>query len=121
MQNIQKIVLFKWYPFCSLDENIFAACNSDNELYIINLNSNKKYESKIELNNVIKEYKNNKIVEVQWYLSDINYKYILIGFDSSDIVLCHMNPLNISIITRFERTGKNLSKLIWIKNEPGAF
>ena len=121
LQNIQKIVLFKWYPFCSLDENIFAACNSDNELYTININSNKKYEAKIELNNAIKEYKNNKIVEAQWYLSDINYKYILIGFDSSDIVLCDMNPLNISIITRFERTGKSLSKLIWIKNEPGAF
>ena len=121
LPNYQKVVIFRWYPYCGLDENIFGFCNSDNEVYMVNLNSEKKYETKIELNNKIKEYKGNIIIEAQWYLSDNNYKYFLIGFDSSDICLCDMSIDNTTIITKFERTGKNLSKLIWIKNEPGAF
>ena len=121
LQNYQKVIIFRWYPFSGLDENIFCYCNADNEIYLVNLNSDKKFETKISLNNEIKEYKNNKIVEVQWYISDANYKYILIGFDSSDICLCDMSIDNTSIITKFEITGRNLSKLIWIKNEPGIF
>ena len=121
LQNYQKVIIFRWYPFSGLDENIFCYCNIDNEVYLANLNSKKKYETKIALNNEIKEYKNNKIVEAQWYISDRNYKYILIGFDSSDICLCDLSLDNTSIITRFERTGTNLSKMIWIKNEPGIF
>ena len=121
LQNYQKVIIFRWYPFSGLDENIFCYCNVDNEVYLVNLNSEKKYETKISLNNEIKEYKNNKIVEAQWYISDMNYKYILIGFDSSDICLCDMSLDNTSIITKFEITGRNLSKLIWIKNEPGIF
>ena len=121
LKDYQKVVIFRWYPFCGLDENNFGYCTSDNEVYLVNLNSQKKYESKIELNNNIKEYKNNKIVEAQWYISDSNYKYILIGLDSSDICLCDMSIDNTSIITQFEKSGKNLSKMIWIKNHPGAF
>ena len=119
--NFQKVVIFRWYPYSNLDNNIFCFCTSDNDVYMVNLNSEKNYETKIGLNGSIKEYKNNKITELQWYLSDSNYKYILIGFDSSDICLCDMNPENATIITKFERTGKNLNKLIWIKNEPGVF
>ena len=123
LPNFQNVIIFRWYPYCSLDENIFCFCTGDNDIYMINLNSEKKYETKIGLNNIIKEYKtqNNKISELQWYLSDKNYKYILIGFDSSDICLCDMNPENATIITKFEKSGKNLNKLIWIKNEPGVF
>ena len=123
LPNFQKVIIFRWYPYCGLDENIFCLCTGDNDIYMVNLNSEKKYETKIGLNNVIKEYKNqnNKISELQWYLSDKNYKYILIGFDSSDICLCDMNPENATIITKFEKSGKNLNKLVWIKNEPGVF
>ena len=121
LPNLQKIIIFRWYPYCGLDENIFCCCSMDNEVYMIDLNTEKKYETKISLNSNYKEYKNNKIVEAQWYLSDSNYKYFLIGFDSSDICLCDMSIDNTTIITKFERTGKNLNKLIWIKNEPGAF
>ena len=32
-----------------------------------------------------------------------------------------MSPDNTSIITKFEKSGKNLNKLIWMKNEPGLF
>ena len=119
----QKVIIFRWYPFNSLDENIFCYCNDDNEVFLVNLNSEKKYENKISLNNEIKEYKynKNKIVEAQWYISDRNYKYILIGFDSSDICLCDMSLDNTAIITKFEQSGKNLRKIIWIKNEPGLF
>ena len=121
LPNFQKVIIFKWYPYCGLDENIFCLCTCENDIYLVNLNSEKKFETKIGLNNSIKEYKNNKISELQWYLSDRNYKYILIGFDSSDICLCDMNPENATIITKFEKSGKNLNKLIWIKNEPGVF
>ena len=121
LQNYQKVIIFRWYPFSGFDENIFCFCNTDNEIFLVNLNSEKKYETKISLNNEIEEYKNNKIVETQWYISDSNYKYILIGFDSSDICLCDLSSDNSSIITKFERSGKNLSKIIWIKNEPGLF
>ena len=114
-------ILFKWYPFSRLDENSFCYCNIDNEVYFMSLNSDKKYESKISLNSKIKEYKNNKITNMEWYISDENYKYILIAFDTSDICLCDMCPDNSTIITKFERSGKNLNNLIWIKNEPGLF
>ena len=123
LPDFKKVIIFRWYPYCSLDENIFCFCTLNNDIYMVNLNSEKQYETKIGLNSAIKEYKNknNKISELQWYLSDKNYKYILIGFDSSDIILCDMNPENATIITKFEKSGKNLNKLIWIKNEPGVF
>ena len=97
-----------------MDENSLCYCNTDNEVYYIDLSSIKKFESKISLNNKIKEYKNNnsKIITLQWYISDENYKYILIGFDTSDICLCDMSPNNTSIITKFEKAGKYLNKLI---------
>ena len=121
IQTFGKVVVFQWYPFCSLDDNSFCYGNIDNEVYYVNLNSEKKYESKITLNNKIKEYKNSKIVNIQWYISDENFKYILIGFDTTDICLCDMSPNNTTIITKFEKSGKNLNKLIWMKNEPGLF
>ena len=121
LQSYQKVIIFRWYPLCGLDENIFCFCSADNEVYLVNLNSEKKYETKIGLNNQSKDYKNNKIVEAQWYISDSNYKYILIGFDSSDICLCDLSIDNTSVITKFEKSGKNLSKIIWIKNHPGSF
>ena len=124
LQIFGKCVIFQWYPFCGLDQNSFCYCNTDNEVYYIDLNvCDKKYESKISLNNKIKEYKNNngQIIALQWYISDENYRYILIGFDTSDICLCDMSPNNTSIITKFEKSGKNLHKLIWIKDEPGLF
>jgi len=120
IQTNGKVVSFQWYPFCTINENTFCYCNTDNEIYYINLNNDKKYESKISLNHH-KEYKGNKIVNVQWYISDENYKYILVGFDTSDICLCDMSPNNTTVITKFERNGKNLNKLLWIKNEPGLF
>ena len=121
IQTFGKVIIFQWYPFCNLDENSFCYCNTDNEVYYVNLNNEKKFESKILLNSKIKEYKNIKIVNVQWYISDENFKYILVGFDTSDICLCDMSPDNTSIITKFEKSGKNLNKLIWMKNEPGLF
>ena len=123
LQIFGKCIIFQWYPFCGLDKNSLCYCNTDNEVYYIDLSSSKKFESKISLNNKIKEYKNNnsKIITLQWYISDENYKYILIGFDTSDICLCDISPNNTSIITKFEKAGKNLNKLIWIKNEPGLF
>ena len=121
IQTFGKVIIFQWYPFCNLDENSFCYCNTDNEVYYVNLNNEKKFESKISLNSKIKEYKNIKIVNVQWYISDENFKYILVGFDTSDICLCDMSPDNTSIITKFEKSGKNLNKLIWMKNDPGLF
>ena len=121
IQTFGKVVIFQWYPFCSFDDNSFCYGNIDNEIYYVNLNNEKKFESKIALNNKIKEYKNSKIVNIQWYISDENFKYILIGFDTTDICLCDMSENNTTIITKFERSGKNLNKLIWMKNEPGLF
>ena len=121
IQTYGKVVIFQWYPYCSFDENSFCYCNSNNEVYYVNLNNEKKFESKISLNSKIKEYKNNKIITIQWYRSNEKYKYILIGFDTSDICLCDMSSNNTSIITKFEKSGKNLNKLIWMENEPGLF
>ena len=121
IQTIGKVAIFQWYPACTFDENSFCYCNTDNEVYYVNLNNETKFESKISLNSKIKEYKNNNIINIQWYTSDENYKYILIGFDSSDICLCDMSSINTTIITKFEKGGKNLNKLIWTKNEPGLF
>ena len=47
LQNYQKVIIFRWYPFSGLDENIFCYCNADNEIYLVNLNSDKKFEKKI--------------------------------------------------------------------------
>ena len=121
IQITGKAILFQWYPFCRSEENSFCYCNTENEVYFMNLNSEKKFESKIALNSKVKEYKNNKIVNMEWYISDENYKYILIAFETSDICLCDMSPDNTTIITKFEKSGKNLNKLIWLKNEPGLF
>ena len=121
IQTNGKVIMFQWYPFCTLNENTFCYCNTDNDIYYVSLNNDKKYESKISLNYNNKEYKNSKIVNILWYISDENYKYILIGFDTSDICLCDMSPNNTTIITKFERSGKNLNKLLWIQNEPGLF
>ena len=118
ISTIGKVTQFQWYPFCSSDENILGYVNSDNEVYLKNLNSHKKYESKLSLYD---KYKDNIIVDIQWYTSDENYKYLLIGFENTEICLCDMDPKNITIINKFEKSGKNLNKMIWIKNEPGLF
>ena len=106
--------LIAWYPF---NKNDFVYSNNKQEIYLCNKDSGKKYINYIE----VKTEDNNNIVELQWYNSDENYKYLLVGFQNTEIILCDMNNNNPSIIMKFDKHGNSLNKIIWLKNEPGSF
>lgn len=113
-RNISNIckngIIARWYPF---DNIHFAYANTSNEICFRERDA-KKAICSLSLD------KGEEIADLVWYDSDENYKYILVGFKSGNVSLCDMGkPPN--IITKFDKYGNNLRKLVWLKNEPGSF
>ena len=106
--------LIAWYPFNKSD---FVYSNHKQEIYLCNKDSGKKYINYIE----VKSEDNNIIIQLEWYNSDENYRYLLVGFTNTEIVLCDMNNNNPSIIMKFDIHGNSLNRILWLKNEPGSF
>ena len=107
-----KGTISKWYPFNTTD---YVYANTNNEL-IYGSKKEKKPKCTLSLAN-----KDKSIVDLVWYDSDENYKYVLVGFNTGHIFLCDMNEKYPTIISQFDKYSGNLNKLIWLKSEPGSF
>lgn len=59
------------------------------------------------------------ISDLNWYTSDENYKYVLIGTNSGQVILVDLGQ-SVTVMS-FEKHGSGITTCLWVKDEPGTF
>ena len=112
-----KPICLRCYPFNSND---LAYANNKNEVYLHNIFEEKKENPYIKLPSFKGE--DYIIITMEWYDVDENFKYILIGSNTSRIFLIDfINNANPIIINEFEQIGNSILSLMWLIYQPGSF
>ena len=111
-----KALCVRSYPFNSKD---LVYVNNKNEIYLINI------EEKKDISNIklpVFKGEDYSICTMEWYDIDENYKYLLLGSNTSRIFLVDFtNDNNPIIINQFEKIGNSILSLIWLIFQPGSF
>lgn len=118
VKTSNRVVMAQWYPFTTSD---IAYITNKNEVYYQSILPPNQLSS-VNLEIVIpNQNKNYQVTEMAWYDADDNYKYLIIGTDTSYVVLVDLNEKNPMIISAFDHYGNGIKRLLWLTYEPGAF